>query len=97
MLWMIMGLDVPNSTAARTATRPAHLQRLHQLHAEGRLVLAGPLPNDCEDANSGMHGSLIVAEFASRADAQEWADNDPYCGAGVYQSVAVHAFKKVLP
>ncbi len=97
MLWMIMGRDVPDSTAARAAARPAHLERLHKLHAEGRLVLAGPLPNDTEDATTGMHGSLIVAEFTSRADAQSWADADPYCAAGVYQSVTIHAFKKVLP
>jgi uncharacterized protein YciI len=31
------------------------------------------------------------------ADAQAWADADPYVATGVYASVSVKPFKKVLP
>ncbi|WP_296643485.1 YciI family protein, partial [Thiobacillus sp. 65-1402] len=36
-------------------------------------------------------------EFDSLADAQAWADADPYVAAGVYAEVSVKPFKKVLP
>ena len=42
-------------------------------------------------------GSLIVAEFASLADAEAWAKADPYVAAGVYADVVIKPFKQVLP
>ena len=30
-------------------------------------------------------------------EARDWADADPYVAAGVYSSVVVKTFKKVLP
>ena len=44
MLYAIIATDVANSLEARLAARPAHLERLQQLKAEGRIVLAGPHP-----------------------------------------------------
>jgi len=38
-----------------------------------------------------------VAEFDSLADAQAWADADPYLASGAYEGVVVKPFKKVLP
>lgn len=43
MLYMIVGEDRPASLEARLAARPAHLERLQALQAEGRLLLAGPV------------------------------------------------------
>lgn len=99
MLYAIISQDVENSLQARIKARPDHLARLEELQTEGRLVLAGPHPaidsNDPGDA--GFTGSLVVAEFASQQDAQNWADADPYIAAGVYQKVTVKPFKKVFP
>ena len=65
MLYAIIATDVANSLEKRLSVRPAHVERLKQLQAEGRIVLAGPHPavdsNDPGDA--GFTGSLIVAEF----------------------------------
>lgn len=99
MWYMIRGTDVPNSLEKRKAARPAHIARLEQLRNEGRLLVSGPLPAiDAEDPGvAGFTGSLIVAEFASLADARAWAAADPYVAAGVYASVDVQPFKKVLP
>ena len=44
MLYAILATDRPGSLADRLAARPAHLERLHALQEEGRLVLAGPHP-----------------------------------------------------
>lgn len=99
MLYAIYGEDIPDSLALRAAARPAHLARLHALRDAGRLVLAGPHPaiDSPDPGASGFSGSLIVAEFSSLAEAQAWADTDPYCSAGVYARVRVQPFKQVLP
>ncbi|MFI8376657.1 YciI family protein [Pseudomonas helleri] len=99
MLYAIVATDVANSLEARMAARPAHLERLQQLKAEGRIVLAGPNPAiDSNDPGAaGFSGSLIVAEFESLSAANAWAEADPYVAAGVYASVSVKPFKQVLP
>lgn len=96
---MICATDVADSLDKRLAARPAHLARLEQLKAEGRLILAGPFPAiDSNDPGpAGFTGSLVVAEFETLDDAQAWADSDPYIEAGVYDSVLVKPYKKVLP
>ncbi|MFT4633365.1 MAG: hypothetical protein ACI8PP_002418 [Candidatus Pseudothioglobus sp.] len=99
MFYAISSTDVDNSLAQRKASRPAHLQRLEQLAAAGRLLIAGPHPaidND-DPGSAGFTGSLVVAEFPSLQAAHEWADADPYMAAGVYAQVIVKPFKKVLP
>ncbi len=99
MLYAIIAQDVDNSLEKRLQTRPAHLERLNKLLDEGRLILAGPHPAiDCEDpGETGFSGSLIVAEFESLEEAKAWANADPYREAGVYASVTVKPFKKVMP
>lgn len=99
MLYAIIASDVANSLEKRLAARPAHIERLQQLKAEGRVVLAGPHPSiDSNDpGEAGFSGSLIVAEFDSLTAAQAWADADPYIAAGVYDNVIVKPFKQVLP
>ena len=99
MLYALVGQDVPDSLDKRLAARPAHLERLHSLQQQGRLLLAGPFPaiDGNDPGAAGFTGSLIVAEFDTLADAQFWADADPYVAAGVYAAVSVKPFKKVLP
>jgi uncharacterized protein YciI len=99
MFYAIIATDIDNSLEKRLAARPAHLERLNALLDEGRLILAGPHPAiDTEDpGEAGFSGSLIVAEFSSLEDAQNWAADDPYQQAGVYASVTVKPFKKVFP
>ena len=99
MLYAIFSEDVPESLPLRLQARPAHLERLQGLRAEGRLVLAGPHPAlDTEDPGpAGFTGSLVVAEFPSLEAARAWADADPYVAAGVYERVTVKPFRKVLP
>ena len=99
MYYTIIGTDVPESLERRISVRQEHLARLEKLQNEGRLLTAGPFPDiDSEDPGpAGFSGSLIVAEFNSLSDAQQWADNDPYIKAGVYESVSVKPYKKVFP
>lgn len=99
MFYAIISEDVANSLALRKQARPAHIARLEALRDQGRLLIAGPCPaiDSDEPGEAGFSGSLVVAEFESLAAAQAWADTDPYITAGVYQSVVVKPYKKVLP
>ena len=99
MLYAIISQDVENSLAKRIVARPDHVARLNQLKDEGRLILAGPHPaiDSIDPGEAGFTGSLIVAEFENLKEARSWADADPYVTAGVYSSVVVKTFNKVLP
>ena len=99
MWYVIEGYDRADALAARQQARPAHLQRLQALTAEGRLLVAGPCPAiDAEDPGpAGFSGSVVIVEFASLEAARAWADADPYLAAGVYTRVDVRPFRKVLP
>ena len=99
MHYVIIGEDRPGTLDQRLAARPAHVARLQDLQADGRLILAGPCPaiDSPDPGPAGFSGSVIVAEFASLAAAESWAGADPYVAAGVYATVTVKPFRKVLP
>jgi len=99
MLYAIISQDIENSLEKRKSARPDHVARLNQLKDEGRLIIAGPHPaiDSTDPGEAGFTGSLIVAEFENLKEARSWADTDPYVTAGVYSSVVVKTFNKVLP
>lgn len=84
-------IDKPESAELRVATRPAHLQYLQALSEP--ILAAGPLL----DAEGAPIGSLLIIDFADRKAAIQFAADDPYSQAGLFASVAVTAWRKVLP
>lgn len=99
MWYAIVTEDAPSSLEKRLVNRPSHLARLTALHEAGRLLLAGPFPaiDSIDPGPAGFTGSLIVADFNSLAEAETWANADPFVSAGVYASVSVKPFRKTLP
>lgn len=89
MKFVILGFDGPEGETKRKIHRPAHLSRMEELHAQGRVVLAGPLTD--------KRGSLIVIEAPSLAEAEAFAKTDPYTIHGVFERVEVHPFMQVFP
>ncbi|MBI1208727.1 MAG: hypothetical protein GC191_15755 [Azospirillum sp.] len=92
MLFMVYCTDKPGHGEVRLANRAAHLAYLKSLG--DRILLAGPL---LSDDGTGMVGSLLVVECADRAAAEAFRDGDPYGAAGLFQSVAIHPFRQVIP
>lgn len=94
-----MSQDVKNSSELRAQARPKHLARLEKLRDEGRLIVAGPCPaiDSPDPGKAGFTGSIVIAEFESLCDAEQWADEDPYLKSGAYESVTVKPFNLVLP
>jgi len=81
--------DKPGALPVRLDNRAAHLAHIQ---TSGVVEMAGPFL----DPQGEMTGSLIVMEVESLADAQAWADADPYARAGLFQSVTISAWKKVI-
>ena len=92
--YMLLATDGEGVHETRMAARPAHLARLEQLKAEGRLLTASPnpMPEDPERVS----GSLIIAAFDSLDTAQAWAEQDPYVEAGVYEEILIKPYKAVF-
>jgi len=89
MKFVILGYDGPEGEAKRKIHRPAHLANLEPLAQQGRVILAGPLTDKA--------GSLMVLEFESQAEAEQFAKLDPYTVNGIFERVEIHPFMQVLP
>ncbi|MBE71258.1 MAG: hypothetical protein CMO07_11155 [Thalassospira sp.] len=92
MHFYIRCVDKPGHLDVRKANREDHLAYIKGGFAD-RIVAAGPtLDPDME----GMNGSVFIIEFDAIEDAREFAANDPYSKAGLFESVVIRPFKKVF-
>ena len=85
----LMTRDKPGALQIRLDTRTAHLD---YINATGVVEMAGPFL----DAEGQMCGSLVVLDVADMAAAQDWAANDPYAKAGLFESTQLTEWKKVI-
>lgn len=90
--YAIICVDKPGALDIRLANRAAHLECLKALGE--RLVMAGPLLSEDGEA---MQGSLLVIDFDDRAGVDAFLAAEPYAQAGLFESVTVRRYKKVLP
>lgn len=81
--------DKPGAIQIRLDTRTAHLAHIE---ATGVVEMAGPF---LDDAGS-MTGSLIVLSVDTLEQAHAWAAADPYAKAGLFDSVTISEWKKVI-
>jgi uncharacterized protein YciI len=89
MLIALIARDKPGALDTRKANREAHLAYIADT---GVVAQAGPLLDDAGE----MCGSLVILDVADMAAAQAWADNDPYAKAGLFDSVELITWKKVI-
>ncbi|HMS93794.1 MAG TPA: YciI family protein [Tabrizicola sp.] len=90
MRYALICLDKPNALQTRVENRTAHLDHIK---SSGVVEQAGPFI----DAAGQMCGSLVILEVGTRADAEAWAAADPYAKAGLFQSVMIQEWKRVIP
>jgi len=91
-MYAILCFDRPDSASLRDRHRAAH-QEFLKANTE-KIVFGGPLKSDPEGASTG---ALIVVSCATRKEAEAFIGADPFHLNGVYESVAVRAFKQVFP
>ncbi len=92
MQFAIVCLDKPDHLAVRMENRPAHVDHLKAY--ESHIVIAGPLLSD--DGQSPV-GSLLIMEFENADGARAFAEADPYAKAGLFKTVTICPYRKVLP
>jgi len=90
VLFAAICLDKPNGLNLRLSTRPAHLAFLEANAA--RIKLGGPFL-DIEDRPVG---SLLILECVDFASARALLDQDPYAKAGLFASVELRPFRRVV-
>ncbi|MGR3454926.1 YciI family protein [Pseudooceanicola sp.] len=89
MLIALIARDKPGALQTRKDNRDDHLQYIAET---GAVFQAGPLLDHAGE----MCGSLVILEVEDMAAAQAWADGDPYAKAGLFESVQLTAWKKVI-
>lgn len=92
MLFAFLCTDKPGHLNVRMDTRPAHLDHLNKLNAEGTLKMAGPFLDDEGKPN----GSLVIVEAQDMAAARALAEADPYYQAGLFEKVEVKPYNWVF-
>lgn len=88
MLIALIARDKPGALDTRKANRAAHLAYIEET---GVVAQAGPLIVSGE-----MAGSLVILDMADMDAAEAWAANDPYAKAGLFASVELIEWKKVI-
>jgi uncharacterized protein YciI len=88
MLFALICIDKPDSTAVRMEARPRHLAHI-QSHI-AHVKIAGPFVSD---DGATMKGSLLILDFPDMAAARAFADADPYAQAGLFSSVDIRPWK----
>jgi len=91
MQWVIIARDGtdPEAGERRLRHRPAHLENAARLQAAGHLLMGGALLDDA----GGTVGSAAIAEFATRAELDEWLRTDPYVTGGVWREIQVMPYR----
>ena len=89
MRFALICLDRPNALQTRVENRAAHLAHIE---ATGVVEQAGPFI----DPAGQMCGSLIILGVETHAEAEAWAAADPYAKAGLFQSVMIQEWKRVI-
>lgn len=92
MYFFIFCNDKPDHQAVRMANREAHLAYLEGFR--DRVVAVGPTLTDDGD---GMNGSVLLMDFPDRAAVDAFLAGDPYGQAGLFDTVTVRPWKKVIP
>ncbi len=88
MLIALIARDKDGALQTRMDNRSAHLAYIKET---GVVSQAGPLLDGDQ-----MIGSLIILDVDDLAAAQSWADGDPYAKAGLFKSVELIPWKKVI-
>ncbi|WP_425092298.1 YciI family protein [Tropicimonas sp. S265A] len=89
MLIALTAIDKPGALELRKANREAHVA---YLKASGVVQQAGPFLSNTGE----MCGSLIILDVEDMEAAQAFAAGDPYGKAGLFESVELRHWNRVI-
>lgn len=73
----------------RMAARPAHLENVRRLKANGQFTEGGAILDEA----GKMIGSVMIVAFDSRAALDEWLASDPYVTGKVWERYQVQPYR----
>lgn len=79
-----------NALDRRMAVRPAHLDYVRQLKADGQFVLGGALL----DPEGRMIGSMLLLNLDTDEQLTYYLNTDPYIVQGVWDKIDVKPFRR---
>jgi uncharacterized protein YciI len=89
VLWIMYAEDRPGSAALREATKDEHLA---YLAAHEHIVMVGGAL--LEDTTPVRLGSCLIVNLPDRAAAEQWARDEPFNKAGLFQRVSLVRMRK---
>lgn len=76
MVFLRTGPNRPSDLQEKKTLQAGHMANMGRLHAEGKLILAGPFKN------GGDLEGIFLLDTESLEEAQSWCDSDPAIASG---------------
>jgi uncharacterized protein YciI len=88
MQFLVVAYDGTDAGAMerRLKVREAHLKSAQEMYDTGKWLYATAILND----DGKMIGSMIVCEFPSRDELEQWLKEEPYVVGNVWQQIEVN-------
>lgn len=90
MQYIITAYDGENMLEKRLEIRPRHLENMTKV--KGKVLCAGGILDD----EGTMKGSMLVIDFAEKADLDEYLRSEPYIKEQVWEKVHVENMNVVI-
>lgn len=90
MQFIITGYDGEGMLEKRMEVRPRHLENMSQIN--GKVICAGGLL----DEEGKMKGSVLILDFNSRDELEQYLDSEPYIQEHVWEKVKVDPMNVVI-
>ena len=90
MQYIITAYDGENMLEKRLEVRPRHLENMSKV--KGKVLCAGGILDD----EGTMKGSMLVIDFAEKADLDDYLQNEPYIMEKVWEKVHVENMNVVI-
>lgn len=84
MHYLVIGRDGADAAERRQEQRPAHLEGVKKLKEEGKILYAVAMIEQGK-----MVGSVMVMNFATADELEEWKFAEPYFAGNVWDSVEI--------
>ena len=91
MQFIVKAYDGENMLEKRMAVRPRHLEGMAKLG--DHIICAGGLLDD----EGKMKGSVLIMDFPSREELDNYLANEPYVKEHVWEKIEVERLNVVIP
>jgi hypothetical protein len=87
MQFCIIGFDGQDAEALkrRLAVRDQHIALSDEAIERGEQIMGAAIIDD----NENMCGSIMIVDFPSQKELEEWLDNEPYVTGEVWEEVQI--------